>query len=140
MEQEITRFRSDEPYFFTKEEKRAIIIEYLNSHYSKCYIWEKYTGRKEEKGALLNWMRELGFSDSAIPRRPRYVPRESYMDKSEGKEPIVVKSAQQLEMENALLRKQLEEAKLKVEAYSTLIDVAEEMFKIPIRKKPNTKP
>jgi triphosphoribosyl-dephospho-CoA synthetase len=37
------------------------------------------------------------------------------------------------------LRKALEEAELKIKALNTLIDVAEEQFKIPIRKKPGAR-
>jgi len=34
----------------------------------------------------------------------------------------------------------LQEAELKAIAFSTMVDIAEEMFKIPIRKKLNTQP
>ena len=37
------------------------------------------------------------------------------------------------------LKKALEEAELKIKALNTLIDVAEEQFKIAIRKKPGAK-
>jgi transposase len=37
------------------------------------------------------------------------------------------------------LKKALEEAELKIRALNTLIDVAEEQFKIPIRKKPGAR-
>jgi hypothetical protein len=37
------------------------------------------------------------------------------------------------------LEKQLQDAQLKVEAYELMIDIAEKEFKIPIRKKSNTK-
>ncbi|HEV7736151.1 MAG TPA: hypothetical protein VGO47_02115 [Chlamydiales bacterium] len=39
----------------------------------------------------------------------------------------------------AVLKKALEEAELKIKALNTLIDVAEEHFKIAIRKKPGAK-
>lgn len=38
------------------------------------------------------------------------------------------------------LEKQLKDAELKAIAYSTMVDIAEKEFKIPIRKKLNTKP
>lgn len=38
------------------------------------------------------------------------------------------------------LEKQLKEAELKAIAFSTMVDIAEKEFKIPIRKKYNTKP
>ena len=37
------------------------------------------------------------------------------------------------------LKKALEEAELKIKALNTLIDVAEDQFKIPIRKKPGAR-
>jgi len=41
--------------------------------------------------------------------------------------------------EKKALEKALEEAQLKIKALNTLIDVAEDQFKIPIRKKPGAK-
>jgi transposase len=41
--------------------------------------------------------------------------------------------------EKKALQKALEEAELKIKALNTLIDVAEDQFKIPIRKKPGAK-
>lgn len=41
--------------------------------------------------------------------------------------------------EKKALKKALEEAELKIKALNTLIDVAEDQFKIPIRKKPGAK-
>jgi len=38
------------------------------------------------------------------------------------------------------LEKQLKDAELKTIAYSTMVDIAEKEFKIPIQKKRNTKP
>ena len=44
-----------------------------------------------------------------------------------------------LKAENKRLKARLAEAQLAAKAYDTMIDVAEEMFHIPIRKKPGTK-
>jgi transposase len=41
--------------------------------------------------------------------------------------------------EKKALQKALEDAQLKIKALNTLIDVAEDQFKIPIRKKPGAK-
>jgi transposase len=46
---------------------------------------------------------------------------------------------QEEDEEKKALRKALEEAELKIKALNTLIDVAEDQFKIPIRKKPGAK-
>jgi hypothetical protein len=40
----------------------------------------------------------------------------------------------------AELEKQVKDAEMKAIAFSTMVDIAEEEFKIPIRKKFNTKP
>ena len=45
----------------------------------------------------------------------------------------------ELEAENKRLQKALELEKLRSKAYDTMIDVAEETFNIPIRKKSGTK-
>jgi transposase-like protein len=46
---------------------------------------------------------------------------------------------QEEDEEKKALRKALEEAELKIKALNTLIDVAEDQLKIPIRKKPGAK-
>jgi transposase len=46
---------------------------------------------------------------------------------------------EQDDAEKKALKKALEEAELKIKALNTLIDVAEDQFKIPIRKKPGAK-
>jgi transposase-like protein len=50
-----------------------------------------------------------------------------------------VKTPTGTDEENKKLLKELEEAQLKIKALNTLIDVAEDQFKIPIRKKPGAK-
>lgn len=55
------------------------------------------------------------------------------MDKNEARQEVI-------SSEDAVaLRRALEEAELKIKALNTLIDVAEEEFKIPIRKKPGAR-
>lgn len=46
----------------------------------------------------------------------------------------------QLKKRISELEKQLKDAEMKAIAFSTMVDIAEEEFKIPIRKKFNTKP
>jgi transposase-like protein len=49
---------------FSKEKKRAIIEDYLQSDLSKQAIWKKHTGRDKEHGKISHWMRKYGyFSD-----------------------------------------------------------------------------
>jgi len=84
------------------------------------------------------WLRDLGYIPG-VDRRTRsaYIGVENFSpvkNKPEKKDP---KTAEQLEIE--LLKKQLEDAKLQVEGYRRMIEIAEKELKIPIRKKPNTK-
>ena len=44
-----------------------------------------------------------------------------------------------LRLENERLRAELKDAKMRAHAFDTMIDVAEEMFNLPIRKKAGTK-
>lgn len=44
-----------------------------------------------------------------------------------------------LRVENERLRTELKQSEMRAHAYDTMIDVAEEMFNIPIRKKADTK-
>ncbi|TXD77640.1 hypothetical protein [Algoriphagus ratkowskyi] len=44
-------------------EREEMIKEYLSGNYSKIEIWKKYTGQSVEHGKMLQWMRELGYSD-----------------------------------------------------------------------------
>jgi hypothetical protein len=54
--------------------------------------------------------------------------------------PVSGKNLLQLEEELAKLKKDLADAQMKAEAFSTMIDIAERDLKISIRKKFNTKP
>ena len=132
---------------FTETEKHQIIQELFSSQCTKVEIWEKYTGEEEEHGQLLRWMKALGYDTGIKTRRPNIVSNYISMPKIK---PNKVESKQQKEEDNfenlqlkkriAELEKQLKEAELKAIAFSTMVDIAEDMFKIPIRKKLNTKP
>lgn len=123
------------PSEFSELERRAIIEEYLSSGQTKQAIWEKYTGRVDEKGNLLKWMRTLGYSDAPIIRRTN--SRLLMSETPPSSEPF---ERLQLEKRIAELEAELTEAKMKAIAYSTMIELAEQEFSISIRKKYNTKP
>ena len=67
----------------------------------------------------------------------------SLPDESENSETMAKKTPeerlQELEAENKRLQKALELEKLRSKAYDTMINLAEETFNIPIRKKSGTK-
>lgn len=130
---------------FTIRERHAIIRELLTTGVSRSYIWKKYTGKSDEHGHLLRWMLMLGYgktisearevilqSGQGIMMAHKHQPKED-----PGDEDFDVKMLKKRVLE---LEKQLKEAELKAIAFSTMVDVAEEMFKVPIRKKLNTKP
>ena len=131
--------------YFTETEKHQIIQELISSQCTKVEIWEKYTGQQEEHGQLLRWMRALGYNTGIKTRRPNFVANQSYMSRiKKSKESIKSKndSFENLQLEKRILEleKQLKDAELKAIAFSTMVDIAEKEFKIPIRKKLNTKP
>lgn len=127
--------------YFTDSEKHHIIQELLNSGCTKQEIWEKYTGQQEERGQLLRWMRELGYDTSVKTRRPNFTASNTVImaKKSENKSSGDFETLQ-LKKRIAELENQLKDAELKAIAFSTMVDIAEKEFNIPIRKKYNTKP
>jgi predicted nuclease with TOPRIM domain len=124
--------------YFSIAERHAIIQELLETNCTKQELWQKYTGEVEEHGQLLKWMRRLGYDISNVIRRPNIVSNSSTMSKQKLPEQDFEKL--QLQKRVSELEKQLKDAELKAIAFSTMVDIAEDMFKIPIRKKLNTKP
>ena len=126
---------------FTEAEKRFIIEDYISSRKTKTEIWYKYTGYHEEHGSLLRWMRQLGYDNSIPNRRSNFVLNPIQMKKKKGQEKTT-ESFENLQLKKRVedLEKQLKDAELKAIAFSTMVDIAEKEFNIPIRKKLNTKP
>lgn len=132
--------------YFSEEEKHRIIQDFISTQSTKVEIWKKYTGEDEEHGQIVRWMRELGYTNGIKTRTPNIVSNSNPMKKkitkptkSVNKE---VESFENLHLKNRILdlEKQLKDAELKAIAFSTMVDIAEKEFKIPIRKKFNTKP
>ncbi len=131
--------------YFTETEKHQIIQELISSGCTKQDIWQKYTGQEDEHGQLLRWMRRFGYNDSIKTRRPNFVTNQNVMPK--GKKPkdsidAINETFENLQLKKRILEleKQLKDAEMKAIAYSTMVDIAEKEFNIPIRKKINTKP
>ena len=123
------------PRFFSLEERRQIIEEWQQSGKTKREIWEKYTGRVEEKGRIFRWMRELGLDISKKQTLLNPVKSDN-MAKSKNDT-----SSEVLEMQEKIkaLEKALLNSELRATAYETMIEIAEKELKINIRKKSNTK-
>lgn len=123
-------------------EREAMIKEYLSGHFTKQELWKKYTGQDKEHGQLIDWMRAL-----------RYISGESYYEKRRNRKLLSspIESVKKMDAENSdknlielqkrikELEKQLETSQLKAEGYELMVDIAEKEFKIPIRKKSDTK-
>lgn len=118
--------------YFSDEEKRLIIEEYLAGNVTKREVYRKYTGRESDHGSIIRWMREFGYSDKEKPVKTIQVMAKK--NEAESFENL------QLKRRVAELEKQLKEAEMKAIAFSTMVDIAEKEFQIPIRKKFNTKP
>lgn len=134
------------PNHYTDEQKHQLIQDYLSSGKTKAEIWHKYTGQKEEHGQIIRWMRKLGYieNEQLSQNNTFAISTRQYMDnskrKTESKNSTLDFEKLQLEKRIAELEKQLKEAELKAIAFSTMVDIAEREFNIPIRKKSNTKP
>ena len=123
--------------FLSDEEKLILINDYLNGKESKAAVYFRYTGYPEDHGKIAVWMKKFGIKDLRASRNVSFVPM------SKTKKPIqseVDFEKLQLEKRVAELEKQLKLAEMKAIAFSTLVDIAEREFNIPIRKKFNTKP
>lgn len=106
--------------------KLRVIEEVLSGHLRKEQAQRKYGIRG--KSAILNWMRKFGLSEQTrLPDNFERMKEEEATDKESLNKRIK-------ELERAL-----EDAQLKAEGYSRMIDIAERELKIKIRKKPSTK-
>ena len=127
---------------FTISERHQIIQEMLSSDCTRAAIWRKYTGQSEEHGFLLRWMRQLGYPAELANRRPTFGGNNSLMAKKQATTPEEEESFEVLQLKKRIseLENQLKDAEMKAIAFSTMVDIAEKEFNIPIRKKLNTKP
>lgn len=127
---------------FSIEERHKIIKEYLSSGCTKREIFKKYTGKQEEHGEIIRWMRELGYLNKKPLRTTNFAKNINLVmqKKVDEKFPIDQFDFLQLKRRVEDLEKQLKEAEMKAIAYSTMVDIAEKEFNISIRKKLNTKP
>jgi len=126
--------------YFTDSERHQIIQELISTKCTKQEIWKKYTGKDEEHGQLIRWMRKLGYNAELPTRRPNFVENTNEMAKKSISMPEDSFENLQLKKRISELEHQLKDAEMKAIAFSTMVDIAEKQFNIPIRKKVNTKP
>jgi hypothetical protein len=114
-----------------------VIEEYLRTGVPKKELIVKYDIRS--KGAFKSWMRQLGYEDfyvksSSLKANHNNIEmvEESNRNEPEGDKETLTKRIKELE-------RLLEDERLKSEAYSRMIELAEKELKISIRKKANTR-
>ncbi|MBT2561342.1 hypothetical protein J7E50_10910 [Pedobacter sp. ISL-68] len=127
---------------YTKDQKYLIVQDYLTSGWSKQAIWEKHTGELKEHGKIVLWMRKLGYDVSRLARTNRFADQCALMEQKKSEPLVWGESVEQHQMQKRIefLEGQLKDEELKAIAFSRMVDIAEREFKIPIRKKFNTKP
>jgi transposase len=107
---------------YSDEFKQSVVKQVLLG----CICKEEARRRYGIKGksAVLNWIRKFDGS-------------QTYQMKNKSKAKLP--GATQLEAENKRLRQEIELERLRVLSLNVMIDLAEEQFKIPIRKKSGAK-
>ena len=111
----------------TDEIRLQVIQEYLDGA-SKYSLVKKYNLKSSKKIKI--WMIKFGIEDrEQSPFKPFAMAK-----KQTESEKVAA-----LQAEIKRLKKDLAYEKMRSDAYDTMIDVAEEMFNIPIRKKAGTK-
>jgi transposase len=120
---------------YDREFKRKIVEEYLATGCTKMFLLRKYN--IQFKSAIQTWMRVLGYNDP-YDQQQRFKFAEiiftplSKLEKN-GTTPT------DLQRRIRELERQLEDEKLRSEAYARMIEQAEKELKISIRKKIGTK-
>jgi len=116
--------------------KHSVIKEYLAGGIGYRALLRKYNIRS--KGSIVNWMRQLGYSEVAV--KDRYLPAVKPLQLASAKtNKATIPPGESQEQRIKDLERLLEDEQLRSEAYQRMIDIAEKEFNIPIRKKPNTK-
>lgn len=107
---------------YSDEFKRSVVKEVLETRISKEEARRRY-GIKG-KSSILNWIRKFDASEIYVMKK-QILPQH--------------RETTQLEAENKRLREELELERLKTLSLNVMIDIAEEQYKIPIRKKSGAK-
>lgn len=118
---------------FDESFKRMVIEEYLSTRCNKMELLRKYN--IHFKSAIQTWMKKLGYEDTHRIQRIKF-DRSLPLNLA-----MTTKSENILELQKQVreLEQQLQDEKLRVEAYSRIIDKAEKELKVSIKKKLNTK-
>ena len=115
---------------YSERFKRKVIEEYLNTGVPKMDLLRKY-GIKTKSG-IQRWMKKLGYVDNnpKVKFTVITLPTVAKIDSN---------SNEELQKRIKELERQLENEKLRSEAYARMIEKAEKELKISIKKKSGTR-
>ena len=118
---------------FDESFKRMVIEEYLSSKCSKMELLRKYN--IHFKSAIQTWMRRLGYEDR---HRVQKIKFDSTLPFTAS---MATKNENTRELQKRIheLEQQLQDERLRSEAYLRIIDKAEKELKVSIKKKHSTK-
>jgi transposase len=116
---------------YSEEFKRRVIEEYLSTGVPKMDLLRKY-GIKTKSG-IQRWMKKFGYTD--------FYPKVKFtcLTLSAVTKKIDLNNNDELQKRVKELERQLEDEKLRSEAYARIIEKAEKDLKISIKKKPGTR-
>ena len=117
-------------YTFTDDDRILIVREHLESGVSAEKIIKKY--HISSRSVLFSWMDKFLNEKDLLPLQPESISEDDMAKTNE--ERLKEKDA-----EIKRLRKALALKELRSHAYSTMIDLAEKTFNIPVRKTSGTK-
>lgn len=125
------------PTFYSEDFKKKIISEYLETRQTKQEILDKYGIRS--KSPLQKWMKEYGILDPYAKKDYLGVMNTIRTEKNPPQSSDLELQVKELQEQNKRLERQLLEERIRAEMFGRVIELAEKEFKLPIRKKYDTK-
>jgi len=127
---------------FTRSERINIVRDYQSSGMTKQEIWYKYTGQEKEHGQILSWSLKYNLDEFKTDKSGSFVTKQEQLKKQKKVLNLAEDTFENMQLKKRILEleRQLKESEIKAIAFSTMVDIAEKEFNIPIRKKYNTKP
>ena len=122
-------------HHYDREFKRQVIEEYLLTGCSKMFLLRKYN--IQFKSAIQTWMRVLGYKDPG--RQMQKFNFGQLIFTSLAKQKDTLTESKELQKRIKELERQLDDEKLRSEAYARMLEKAERELKISVKKKHDTK-
>lgn len=135
MEFEHKQIRGKTIQLYPEAFKRAVIEEYLAGSVTKMDLLRKY-GIKTKSG-IQRWMKRLGYTDTHRPLC--FIFKRTHSFALMKKTNVSQLSPEALQAKIKELEQQLEDEKLRSEAYARMLEKAQQQLRGPIEKKSATK-